>query len=195
MKKIILALVLVCITVLSFAQLAGDSATHLTFKGVAIDGTLSAYVLNMKLVGFDKRSAENGTAKLEGEFAGYKGCLLEVSTLKQKDLVSKVAVMFPVVDTWPAIWENYSSVKELLKEKYGQPANEVEKFETPFEPADSDKMHYVESGRITYRTRFERVNGSIEISISTSKAGGFVQLTYYDKINSAVMKANALSDL
>ena len=195
MKKIILLLLVACITTGSFAQLPGDSSTHLTFKGVAIDGTLSAFIFNMKLVGFEKLSSENGTAKLEGDFAGYKDCIVEVSTLKQKDLVSKIAVKFPVVETWVAIWSNYSSLKELLTEKYGQYANEVEKFETSFEPADSDKMYYVESGRLTYHTRYERSNGNIELSIENSKAGGFVQLTYYDKVNSAVMKADALSDL
>lgn len=195
MKTILFSLILIMSAIFSFAQADVIHNEHLTFKGVAIDGKLSDYVLNMKLSGFTLLDSEGGISKLEGEFAGHKSCIVEVTTLKKQDLVSKVAVKFPVVETWTAIWADYSALKELLTEKYGQPATVVEKFETSFEPADSDKMHYVESERITYQTRYELPNGSIQLSIENNKAGGFVQLTYYDKVNSAVIKADALSDL
>lgn len=54
----------------------------------------------MEQDGFKNLGTENGTVMLNGEFAGYKDCIVGVSTLKQKDLVYKVAVIFPEKDTW-----------------------------------------------------------------------------------------------
>ena len=43
---------------------------HLTFKGVPIDGTLSEYVAKMKSAGFKYLGEQDGTAILQGDFAG-----------------------------------------------------------------------------------------------------------------------------
>jgi hypothetical protein len=72
---------------------------HLAFKGVPIDGTLEEYVSKMKKSGFTHSGTKDGVAILEGDFASYKSCIVGVSTLKQKNLVSKIAVIFPGRDT------------------------------------------------------------------------------------------------
>ncbi len=80
--------------------------------------------------GFTHISTEDGIALLKGDFASYKNCTVGVARLKQKDLVSKITVMFPVSDTWSYLWSNYSSLKEMLTEKYGEPSKCVEKFQS-----------------------------------------------------------------
>ena len=66
---------------LTFAQ----TSEHLSFKGVPIDGTLNVYVSKMEKGGFTLIGTEDGVAMLKGDFAAYKGCIIEVATLKQKE--------------------------------------------------------------------------------------------------------------
>ena len=79
MGRVCLSLIFAVAFVLSsFAQ----TTEHLKFKGVPIDGTLSEYVLKMKQAGFHLIETDDGVAVLEGEFAGYRGCLIGVKTFK-----------------------------------------------------------------------------------------------------------------
>jgi len=174
-----------------------QTSEHLSFKGVPIDGTLSDYVLKMKKNGFTLIGTENGVAMLKGDFAAYKDCIIGVSTLKQKDLVSKIAVMFPESNTWSSLSANYNNIKELLTEKYGKPSEVVEKFDTYLEPKDDNsKMYEVRMNRCNYYTTFDLENGSIQLSIENGDfSTSFVMLSYYDKINSEIIRQKALDDL
>jgi phosphatidylserine synthase len=131
MKKIIISVVFVLTAVISFAQVQvnSESSAHLAFKGVPIDGTLHEYVLKMEKNGFTHLGTEEGIAMLKGDFASYKNCIVGVATLKQKDLVSSIKVIFPECDTWSYLSSNYFSLKEMLTEKYGEPSDCVEKFD------------------------------------------------------------------
>lgn len=108
MKKTLLLVIIALTTIMSFAQT--QPSNHLLFKGVPIDGTLSEYVLKMKHNGFSLKGMEDGIAILKGDFAAYKDCTIAVATLKQKDLVSKISVVFPDVDTWSLLSSNYFRV-------------------------------------------------------------------------------------
>ncbi len=132
MKNIFLSLIFALIAISSFAQI--QSSDHLTFKGVPIDGTLNEYVSKMKQNGFTHTGTEDGVAMLTGDFAAYKNCIVGVVTLKQKDLVSKITVIFPESDTWSLLSSNYFSLKEMLTQKYGKPSECVEKFDSYSKP-------------------------------------------------------------
>ena len=136
MKKALISLILVLTATLLFAQ--NQSSQHLSFKGVPIDGTLNEYVAKMKQNGFTHIGTEDGVAMLKGDFAAYKGCIVGVVTLKRKDLVSKITVMFPKCDTWSSLSSNYFSLKEMLTEKYGEPSDYVEKFQSSSQPRDDN---------------------------------------------------------
>jgi len=199
MKKIIILVIVVLTTMISFAQnqVNADSSPHLAFKGVPIDGTLGEYIVKMKKNGFTLVGTENGTAMLSGDFAGYKNCIVGVATLKQKDLVSKITVIFPKCDTWSSLSSNYFSLKELLTEKYGDPSDSVEKFQSSSQTEDDNsKMYEVRFDRCKYYTTYETEKGSIELSIDHDGViSCFVRLSYYDKINSDIIKAKAMDDL
>jgi len=195
MKKIIITFIVALTTIISFGQT--QSSDHLVFKGVPIDGTLNEYVAKMKQNGFTLIDTKDGVAMLTGDFAAYKNCIVGVATLKQKDLVSKITVIFPECETWSLLSGNYFNLKEMLTQKYSEPSNCVEKFDTYSEPRDDgDKMHAVRMDNCKYYTTYETDKGSIQLTIEHDEVTRcFVMLSYYDKINSEIIKAKAIDDL
>lgn len=193
MKTFFLTLIFTLTTMLTFAQ----KSEHLTFKGVPIDGTLNEFVSKMKQNGFTHLGTEDGTAILNGDFAGYKDCYVGVSTLKQNDLVHKIAVIFPDNDTWSTLSGNYFDLKKMLTEKYGEPSDVVEKFDTYSQPRDDkSRMYQVGMDRCKYYSIWQTDKGEIQLSIDhNSVTSCFVKLAYFDKINSDKIKAKAKDDL
>ncbi|WP_374507132.1 hypothetical protein [Flavobacterium sp.] len=191
MKAFFITLACSLTTILNFAQ----TSEHLTFKGVPIDGTLNQFVTKMTQNGFTNSGTENGKAILNGDFAGYKHCVINVSTLKQKDLVNKIGVLFTKKDTWSTLSENYFELKQLLIEKYGEPSDIIEKFDS-YQPKDENlKWIYVLANNCKYISTWQTDKGKIQLSIENNQGSSFVKLTYSDKINSDIIKANAKDDL
>lgn len=197
MKTILSSIFCLFIIVSTCAQNESETNEHMTFKGVPIDGTLNEFVSKMKNSGFNHVGVENGIGILKGDFAGYKGCIVGVATLKQKDLVSKITVIFPESDTWSSLSSDYFYLKELLTEKYGEPREVVEKFDTRIEPRDDNsKMHEVGMDRCKYYTTYETEKGSIQLSIDhESVMSSYVTLSYFDKINGKIIREKAKRDL
>jgi hypothetical protein len=194
MKNLLMTLALVLSTVRLVAQTADNQ--HLIFKGVPIDGTLSEYVEKMKLNGFVVTVSEPGTSLLQGDFAGYKDCLVGVVTMKQKDLVSRIKVMFPERDDWSSLYGNYANLKVMLIQKYGQPTEVVEVFPSyPSVTNDGLKYTYAQVGECNYKTVFETPKGQVSLYIDNIDSKCFVGLSYTDKINGEIMKAKAIDDL
>lgn len=193
MKTMILTVTFTTLTLLAFAQ----TSEHLSFKGVPIDGTLNEYVAKMKQAGFQHMGTENGTAIMTGDFAGYKDCLVGVSTLQQKDLVYQIGVLFPEKDTWSRLSTNYFDLKEMLTEKYGNPSDVVEKFDGYSQPKDDNKrMYEVQFDRCKYYSIWQTDKGEIQLSIDhESVTRCFVKLVYIDKINGDKIRAKAKGDL
>lgn len=196
MKTTVLILLFLLKTMSVFAQ---QTSEHLSFKGVPIDGTLDNYVSKMEQNSFTNLGKEDGTALLSGDFAGYKDCIIGVSTLKQKDLVYKIGVIFPTKDTWSTLADNYFDLKEMLTEKYGTPSDVVEKFDVPIysQPKDDNaKMYEVRFDRCKYYSIWQTDKGTIQLSIGhDSVTSSFVKLGYFDKTNSNIIKAKAKGDL
>lgn len=197
MKTIFTSLFLALTTITVVAQDSSNISKHLIFKGVPIDGTLDNYVSKMKKNGFTHLGTEDGTAVLKGEFAGYKDCTVGVSTLKQKDLVHKIAVIFPEHTMWSTLYGNYFDLKEMLTEKYGKPSDVIENFDGYSEPRDDNsRMHSVKFDRCKYYTVYKSENGTIELSIEhDDDMHCFVRLVYFDNINSEIVKEKAKDDL
>jgi hypothetical protein len=194
MKVLLITLSAILISLNLNAQTADNQ--HLMFKGVPIDGTLSEYVEKMKLNGFVVAASEPGTSLLQGDFAGYKDCFVGVVTMKQKDLVSRIKVMFPEREDWSSLYGNYVNLKDMLTQKYGQPTEVVEVF--PSNPTVTDeslKFIYVSSGKCNYTTVFKTPSGEICLYLDHTEFKCFVGLTYTDKINGEIMKAKAIDDL
>ena len=194
MKKTLIILIFALTTTFAFAQT--NSSDHLSFKGVPIDGTLNEYVAKMKQSGFTMLGTENGVVMLNGDFASYKGCIIGVSTTKGKDLVSKITVIFPALESWSSLASNYFNLKKMLTEKYGEPSESVEKFDVYGEPKDDgSKFMYVQLDKCKYYSIFGTEKGNIELQIKGNHSSSFVILSYFDKINSNIVKQKAMDDL
>jgi len=194
MKKTLVILIFALTTTIALAQT--NSSDHLSFKGVPIDGTLNEYVTKMKQNGFTMLGTEDGVVTLKGDFASYKGCIIGVATLKGKDLVSKITVIFPALESWSSLSSNYLNLRGMLTEKYGEPSESVEKFDTYSEPKDDGmKFFYVQSDKRKYYSIFKTEKGNIELQIKGNRSSSFVILSYFDKINSDIVKQKAIDDL
>ena len=88
------------------------STTPLSFKGIPMTGTLTAFGNELVKAGF--RSAGNGT--YTGDFAGYSGCKI---TPSGSNSVQEVRVDFPVISDWDALEKAYDSLQASLTGKYG----------------------------------------------------------------------------
>ena len=195
MRTLFLSFLAVIMAMSTFAQ----TSEHMSFKGVPIDGTLNEYVAKMKQSGFQYLGAEDGTALLNGDFAGYKNCHVAVTTLNKIDLVHKIGVIFPNQETWSRLYSNYSDLKQMLTEKYGNPNEEVELFDVkPFQlPLDDNmKMNQVGIDNCKFFTVWKTDKGEIQLSIDHSGfTSCFVKVVYFDRINSAIINEKVKDDL
>lgn len=89
-----------------------SSASPLSFKGIPMSGTLSAFGSELVKAGF--KNAGNGT--YSGDFAGYSGCKV---TPSGSNPVREVRVDFPVISDWDALEKAYDSLQASLTQKYG----------------------------------------------------------------------------
>ena len=172
---------------------------HLSFKGVPINGTLQEYTNAMVKAGFHYEKTQNGISILSGDFAGYKNCTIGVSTLKNLDVVSRIAVLFPDRDTWTSVLSDYQSLKSMLTEKYGYPSDSGEKF-TGYVGNNYDNglvMIALEEGEYEWYTVFSAELGEIELSIVSGGESytASVCLRYIDKANSEKVRSAAMDDL
>lgn len=180
--------------------LAGLTASaqtgHLSFKGIPIDGKLNTFVSKLKQKGFTVVHSENGTAMLTGDFASYKNCMVGVYE-HESGIVNRVAVMFPDKDTWVMLFHDYSKLKQMLIEKYGEPASVEEEFQNrSYELDDNDKMHEVRMDRCRYICDWSLENGAIELRIQhASLVGCMVVLVYVDAENESKVRSSAIDDL
>ncbi len=191
MKKVLFTIIAAILSITAFAQ-----SEHLTFKGVPIDGTLNQFVTKMKTAGFTGGIDKNGMALLKGDFAGYKGCLIIVSTLQNKDLVNTIGVLFPKCSNWSTLEGNYYKLKEMLTTKYGEPDEEVEEFQHPYSANDDNsRMFELKMDRCNYYTLFRTKKGNLVLKLVTDDYDCHVLLCYYDKINGLEVEAAAMDDL
>lgn len=173
MKKFIFSLYLAFI-VFAVAS-AQKTSEHLTFKGVPIDGTLSEYVSKMKQAGFVHIGTEDETAILKGDFAGFKECMVGVSTLKNVNVVSNIGVIFPSRDNWSSLERDYEQLKSMLTQKYGKPSDVVERFQRGTgHDTNNNKLHELMMDRCTWYTTFETPKGDIQLSLQKKISGSFL---------------------
>lgn len=179
-------------------SVAMEQSSHLKFKGVPIDGELDWFVERIKRKGFELVSPRNeDMLRLRGDFAGFKQCMIYVTTFDNKDLVSQITVHFPVRDRWKNVYDDYKRLKEMLIEKYGRPVFYVERFVDSLGGSDEIyNMVAVRNGDCKYNTQFSKDEGDIILSIEPwTYTECFVQLVYKDKENDQTVRDAAIDDL
>lgn len=195
MKKFFISLIVACVFATAYAQIGSE---HLTFKGIPIDGTLDEFTSKMKKAGFSYHGTEDGAAVFEGEFAGYKGCIIIVGMLESTNKVHTVGVLFPACKfDWSCLENTYESLKSMLSEKYGKYTDCIEEFQGYIEPHDDhSKFLTLLSNNCTYYTTFTTDKGNISLSLEkVDRTEACVKLQYWDGANTDEVKSNAMDDL
>ena len=172
MKKIISALAITLLLQFTFAQ-----STHMTFKGIEIDGTRSEFSAKLVQDGFNILSQNEDAVILIGKFAGEDVTVAVLST--QDGTVWKVGVFFEETDSWMKLKYDYENFKKALTNKYGK-GRSYEFFKEPYYEGDGYEMAALKMEKCVYSTFYDTENGSISLELSKFK---HVTITYEDKIN------------
>ena len=172
--------------------------SHLTFKGIPITGTLESFAQKMGAKGFRKIYSDKSFIEFEGEFAGYSGCKIYAFKIPNRNIVHKVVVRFPEKSSWARLEEEYNQFKDMLTNKYGEPALQSETFkEGKSAVSDFSKMLLLKEGNCDYWAEWGVDNGVIKVDIYPiyDTDDGNIRLIYFDKINDALADKAKEDDL
>lgn len=188
MKQLILSLLLAVCTA------CAAQTTHMKFKGIPIEGTLDSFVKKLRDKGYAYSGMQDGMAILEGEFAMTTGCTIAVSRFSDHDQVNLVSVVFPGKETWHSIYTQYSTLKEMLSEKYGEPES-IEQF-TSQGLSDYIKFHQIKNDEGHCVSTFTTENGKVVLMMAKSDYTSLsVILSYFDNDHTAETRQRIMDDL
>ena len=181
MKKALVTLVLLVVSVLAFGQIK-DEPTK--FLGIPVDGDAKEFVEKVKQKGFTFTGYDKNGAHFKGTFAGYPNCEIIAGITPKSNLAWAVAVDFETPDNWQGLYSMYTAAKKLLEKEYG-PADMVqEEFEGGDPGSDAQRYTEVEIGRCHYNTIYKTGNGLIRLCIHTDEDNNpSTILAYLNAIN------------
>lgn len=172
MKRILLSLILTCISLCIYSQ------EHLSFKGIAIEGSMDSFLSKLKAKGFNIISQKNSISILTGVFTGREANI-GVSSTDDGSTVYSVSVFFDESKDWNTLVTTYEYYKNLYSRKYGEPY--LCKEYNPGHDSNISKMDELQQGNATYISGWDVTGGSIYITISkTEYLRGNVVVVYKD---------------
>lgn len=189
MKKLLITLTMLFAVINIMAQ------EHLSFKGIPIEGSMTAFCQKLKAKGFTQIGRDNNVTMFTGDFTGRKATV-GVTATNDGENVFAVVVFFDSSGEWNTLVNTYDYYKELYTRKYGEPANSKEN-----NPALSDSntalMAEVHRGRVVYCSAWEVTGGDIQLSIEKSSGvyEGMVMIRYRDSQNVETKIQNDLNDI
>lgn len=174
-----------------FAVISLMAQEHLSFKGIPIEGSMTAFCQKLKAKGFTSIGSENNLTL----FTGRNATVGVTATDDGKDVFA-VVVLFDPSGEWNALVNTYDYYKDLYTRKYGKPSISKEK-----NPALSDSntalMAEVHQGTVVYGSAWEVTGGDIQLSIEKSSGvyKGMVMIRYRDSQNVEAKIQNDLNDI
>ena len=178
-----------------FAVISLMAQEHLSFKGIPIEGSMTAFCQKLKAKGFTSICSENNLTLFTGDFTGRNATVGVTATDDGKDVFA-VVVLFDPSGEWNALINTYDYYKDLYTRKYGKPSISKEK-----NPALSDSntalMAEVHQGTVVYGSAWEVTGGDIQLSIEKSSGvyKGMVMIRYRDSQNVEAKIQNDLNDI
>lgn len=178
-----------------FAVISLMAQEHLSFKGIPIEGSMTAFCQKLKAKGFTSSGSENNLTLFTGDFTGRNATVGVTATDDGKDVFA-VVVLFDPSGEWNALINTYDYYKDLYTRKYGKPSISKEK-----NPALSDSntalMAEVHQGTVVYGSAWEVTGGDIQLSIEKSSGvyKGMVMIRYRDSQNVEAKIQNDLNDI
>ena len=189
MRKIFVTLTLFFAVINIMAQ------EHLSFKGIPIEGSMTAFCQKLKAKGFTSLGRDNNITLFSGDFTGRKATVGVTATDDGKNVFA-VVVFFDPSGEWNTLVNTYDYYKDLYTRKYGVPTISKEN-----NPALSDSntalMAEVHQGTVVYGCAWEVTGGDIQLSIEKSSGvyEGMVMIRYRDSQNVEAKIQNDLDDI
>ena len=178
-----------------FAVISIMAQEHLSFKGIPIEGSMTAFCQKLKAKGFTSIGRDNNLTLFTGDFTGRIATVGVTATDDGKDVFA-VVVLFDPSGEWNTLVNTYDYYKDLYTRKYGKPSISKEK-----NPALSDSntalMAEVHQGTVVYGSVWEVTGGDIQLSIEKSSGvyEGMVMIRYRDSQNIETKIQNDLDDI
>lgn len=171
MKNIFIILLASSLSNYSFSQ---------EFLGVKVGGKKEAVVNVFKSKGFKVTGdIKEDVVSMKG-IAASKELELNIVCSPISKTVWKFSVYFPEQSTWSRLKYDYEAYLKILKDKYGEPKNSFDFFNSPFEEGDGYEMTAVATEKCSYAA-FWDVNIGISIKITKWKQ---VNISYENAVNS-----------
>lgn len=179
MKKFCILIALLCWFSYSNAQ------EHLIFKGIPIDGDISAFSNSLRSKGFTPYDIydDKDSKGFKGEFAG-KECELIVFH-SPRGLVFKVLVLQEYY-TWSSLSSAFDDMVDLYTQKYGKPKSSYKRFIDPYYKGDGFELQALRNDKCVYFYVWDVPNGAIAVRLSSFGSSYYVTLTYEDSTNQAL---------
>ncbi len=188
MKKLLLAFIAVFLATFTFAE------GHMTFKGVEIDGSIQDFANNLTAKDFKVISIEKDNAMLAGTFTG-QDVLVAVYTTPNSKKVYRVAVMYQTGSTWTLIYSQYANLKDMLTQKYGEPAQVKEEFKEGHFRA-GDELYALHMDKLVYQSAFGANEGVVTLTIAHEQSlGDFILVAYEDSMNAQIAQREMIDEL
>lgn len=170
---------LVFVLILNFETYCQE---HMQFKGVSMGLNHTDFVAKLKSLGFvlDNKYLENDNIFFKGEFINEQASIV---IMNEGSMVYAIMVNFESTNQWSNLKRLYFSTKELIKSKYGDFDNCIERFAGSYNEGDGNEMSALFLGDCTYKTIWAQNNGNIIVAIMKDAFLGRVSIVYYDKIN------------
>lgn len=178
-----------------FAVISIMAQEHLSFKGIPIEGSMTAFCQKLKAKGFTSIGRDNNLTLFTGDFTGRNATVGVTATDDGKDVFA-VVVLFDPSGEWNTLVNTYDYYKDLYTRKYGKPSISKEK-----NPSLSDSntalMAEVHQGTVVYGSVWEVTGGDIQLSIEKSSGvyEGMVMIRYRDSQNIETKIQNDLDDI
>lgn len=189
MKKFLVTLAMLFAVINIMAQ------EHLSFKGIPIEGSMTAFCQKLKAKGFTSIGRDNNITLFTGDFTGRKATVGVTATDDGKNVFA-VVVFFEPSGEWNTLVNTYDYYKDLYTRKYGDPTISKEN-----NPARSDDnislMAEVHQGTVVYGSAWEVTGGDIQLSIEKASGvyKGMVMIRYRDSQNVEAKIKNDLDDI
>ena len=188
MKKLFIFLAAAVIAASAMAE------GHMKFKGVEIDGKVRTFVAALEKQNLKTVTVTEETAILTGMFNGQDSYIYVYAT-PTSHTVYQVVVVFTVSGIeWSQIWNFYTTYKERLRKKYGEPYNQIEENRCSY--SQDDPLFALRQDQAEYKTMFNGEGGSVGVGIiHIPVLGDQVCLHYLDAQNNDLNENEILKDL
>lgn len=155
---------------------------HLTFKGIPITGAPADIAQQLKAIGY---TSIHQDLILQGQFSNEL-CDIYISATQKSNTAYSVTAAFPNEDSWSTLRRTYFDLKNSLTEKYGEPFNYIEKFESPYYNGDGYELSALRHSKCRYLTLWKTERGNILLRISYFDSKHRIMISYIDKTGNEI---------